>query len=298
MRIALRDVRLYVDVSGPALVPEMQEMRERPTIVTVHGGPGLDHSVMKVGVADLADHAQLIYYDQRGHGRSDHDDESAWNLTTWATDLRDLCDALGLTRPIVLGSSFGGFVAAAYAGLFPDHPGGVILANTTGGRLDQETSIETFRRIGGDEAADVMAWDAEELSEESGAAFERVCLPLFSARPGFPEELAESMARSIVTTDVNLHFNRALKSGDELDPWSLFDRVTCPVLVLAGTDDPVCTMNVVEDMVSALSAANVRHIPLQGARHMIFRDAPKETVGAVLAFAREVARRHTPTSDS
>jgi proline iminopeptidase len=294
----LKDVALYVDVSGPALVPDGHQMRERPTIVTVHGGPGFDHSNMKAALADLGEHAQLIYYDQRGHGRSDRADESTWNLTSWATDLRDLCDALGISRPVVLGSSFGGFVAAAYAGLFPDHPAGVILANTTGGRLDDEVSIETFRRIGGDEAAEVMAWDARELTEESGAAFDRVCLPLFSARPGFAEELAASMARSIVTTEVNLHFARALKSGDELDPWSLFDRVRCPVLVLAGTDDPICTINVVNDMVTALASSEVRYVRLEGARHAIFRDAPEQTVAAVLDFVREVQGRHAPASDN
>src|SRR4051812_4214390 len=122
MRITVRDVALYVDASGPATVPDGDEMRERPTIVTVHGGPGLDHSVLKVALAGLGDQAQLIYYDQRGHGRSDRAQQSTWNLMTWATDLRDLCDALGINSPVVLGSSFGGFVAGAYAGLFPDHP--------------------------------------------------------------------------------------------------------------------------------------------------------------------------------
>ena len=289
MQVSLRDTRLYVDVSGPALVPEGNVMRERPTIVTVHGGPGLDHSGMKVALADLGDHAQLIYYDQRGHGRSDMADESTWNLTTWATDLRDLCDALGVDRPVVLGSSFGGFVAAAYAGLFPDHPGGVILANTTGGRMDTAASIETFRRLGGDEAAEVMAWDARELSEESGEAFNRVCMPLFSAREGFRDELEAAMARTIMTTEVNLYFNRRLSGGEELDPWSLFEHVTCPVLVLAGTDDPICTLNVVDDMVGAMPSDKVRYVGLRGARHAIFRDAPEEAVAAVLAFAREVA---------
>jgi pimeloyl-ACP methyl ester carboxylesterase len=101
--------------------------------VAVHGGPGLDHINMKAGLAPLADSLQLLFYDQRGHGRSDHGTAGSWNLRTWADDLRRLCDALGLARPVVLGSSFGGFVALAYAGLFPAHPGGIILANTTGG---------------------------------------------------------------------------------------------------------------------------------------------------------------------
>jgi hypothetical protein len=51
----------------------------------------------------------------------------------------------------------GGFVALTYAALFPDHPGGIILANTTGGQLDHQASIEIFRRLGGYEAAHIAA---------------------------------------------------------------------------------------------------------------------------------------------
>ena len=54
----------------------------------------------------------------------------------------------GLRKPVVLGSSFGGFVALTYAALFPDHPGGVILASTTGGHQDQHRVIEAFGRLG------------------------------------------------------------------------------------------------------------------------------------------------------
>lgn len=288
MRVHLRDIELFYDVSGPSLVPDGERMAERPTIVVVHGGPGLDHTTMRTALDLLAEHSQLVFYDQRGHGRSDRGESAGWNLRTWASDLKELCDALGLEKPIILGSSFGGFVAAAYAGLFPEHPGGVILANTTGGRLDVPAAVETFRRIGGQEAADVARRDFEELGEDTGAAFDRVCVPLFSSRPGFPEELALGMARAISTVDVNLHFNRALAGGRELDPWSLFDRVVCPVLVLAGTDDPVCTINLVEQMVAALSASDVRFVRLEGARHAIFRDAPQETVAAVLDFVRHV----------
>ncbi len=50
---------------------------------------------MKQALAPLADDVQIIFYDQRGHGRSDHSSAEFWNLPTWADDLRRLCDALG-----------------------------------------------------------------------------------------------------------------------------------------------------------------------------------------------------------
>ena len=132
MRISLGDVSLWFDVSGPSVIPQGDTTVERPVLVAVHGGPGLDHLTVKSALGPLAEDFQVVYFDLRGHGRSDHSSAEFWNMRTWADDLRRLCDALGLRKPVVLGSSFGGFVALSYAALFPDHPGGVILASTTG----------------------------------------------------------------------------------------------------------------------------------------------------------------------
>ena len=286
MRIDLGDVNLWFDVSGPSVVPRDDTAVERPTLVAVHGGPGLDHINTKPGLAPLAESVQVLFYDQRGHGRSDHSTAGFWNLRTWADDLRRLCDALGLTRPVVLGSSFGGFVALTYAGLFPGHPGGIILANTTGGRTDDRRSVEMFRRLGGDEAAAVAERDFAELTEESAAEFNRVCLPLFSSKPGYAEETRQQIARSIQTIDVNLHYFR--HEAPRFDPWSVLPGISCPVLILAGEDDPICPLPVVEDLARQLPAGTTRLVRLPGARHAIFRDRPDLAFPAVEEFIRQI----------
>ena len=289
MRVRVRDGGLWFDVSGPSLVVAGGEVLERPTLVTVHGGPGFDHTWMKAALGPLTESAQLVFYDQRGHGRSDYGTSDQWNLRSWATDLRDLCDVLGLAHPVVLGSSFGGFVVATYAAMFPDHPGGIVLSNTTGGRADHALSIEVFRRIGGDEAAAVARRDFEEITEESAEAFNRVCLPLFSARPGYAEENQRRLRLSVRTTDVNLHYWR--NEAGRMDPWSLLDQVRCPVLVIAGEDDPMCPMPIVEELAGQLtSVSDVELLRLPDARHAVFRDAPQTAFPAVLRFLDQ----HTP----
>lgn len=286
MRISLGDVGLWFDVSGPSVLPQGDTTVERPTVVAVHGGPGLDHINMKAGLAPLAQQVQVVYYDQRGHGRSDHSTAEFWNLRTWADDLRRLCDALGLAKPVVLGGSFGGFVALTYAGLFPGHPGGVILANTTGGRFDHQRSVEIFRRLGGDEAAAVADRGFTELTEESEAEFNHVCLPLYSCRPGYTEESRQGHARSIKTTEVNLHYFR--HEAPRFDPWSVLATITCPVLILAGEDDPMCPLPVVEELASQLPAKTTRLVRLPRARHQIFRDRPDLAFPAIEDFIRHV----------
>ena len=127
MRVSVGDCRLYVDVEGLGLVPDGSAMRERPTLVLLHGGPGADHTAFKPGFGALADVAQIVYYAHRGQGRSDRSTPDRWNLDRWADDLVALCDALGIIEPVVCGMSFGAVVALHYAVRHPGHVARLIL---------------------------------------------------------------------------------------------------------------------------------------------------------------------------
>lgn len=286
MRISLGDVSLWFDVSGPSVIPHGDTTVERPVLVTVHGGPGLDHMTVKSALQPLADDLQVVYFDLRGHGRSDRGSAESWNMRTWADDLRRLCDALGLRQPVILGSSFGGDVALTYAGLFPDHPGGVILANTTGGHYDQQSVIEAFGRLGGSEAASVMQRIYADPDGDHQAEFNRVCYPLYSAGPDWAEESRRFLARMIRNPDLALHYRR--HEAPSFDPWSLTGAVRCPVLVLAGEDDPVCPLPVAEELAGRLPADTTRLVRLPAARHTLFRDRPDLAFPAVKAFVAEI----------
>ena len=293
MRISLGDVSLWFDVSGPSVIAHGATTVERPVLVAVHGGPGLDHMTVKSALGPLADDVQVLYFDLRGHGRSDRSSAESWNLRTWADDLRRLCDALGLRKPVVLGSSFGGDVALTYAALFPSHPGAVILANTTAGRRDEPRVIEAFGRLGGPEAAGIVqriyAGDGEGLQAE----FDRVCHPVYSAAPGWAEESRQFLARMIRNPDVAKYYND--HEAPAFDPWSLLHAVQCPVLVLVGEDDPVCPLPVVEQLVSRLPRETTHFVSLPGARHTIFRDRPDLAFPALKDFLSHITKAHPAT---
>ena len=116
MRIAIDpSCRLYVDAAGPELVPDGAKLRKLPTLILLHGGPGFDHAGFRAYFPRFQDIAQVLYYDHRGMGRSDRGTSEQWNLAQWGLDLAGLIDQLGIERPIILGQSFGGFVALEYA---------------------------------------------------------------------------------------------------------------------------------------------------------------------------------------
>ena len=68
MRVLVNGVHLFFDVEGASLVPDGPSMREKATLLLLHGGPGFDHSIYKPAYSSLADRAQVIYPDHRGNG--------------------------------------------------------------------------------------------------------------------------------------------------------------------------------------------------------------------------------------
>src|SRR3954454_10742501 len=142
MRVAVNGTRLWFDVEGAALEPSGPTMRERPTLLLVHGGPGTyDHSYFKPSFGELAADLQVVYLDLRGHGRSDWPDATNFTFEQCADDVRAFCDAVGLERPIVLGHSMGGFVAMLYGDRHPGHASGLIVVGTNA-RFDLERLVE------------------------------------------------------------------------------------------------------------------------------------------------------------
>src|SRR5688572_1928036 len=98
-----------------ALVPEGAVMRERPTALLSHGGPGGDHTGLKARYGKLAEKMQLVYFDHRGQGRSARGDPRKYTLDENVEDLEALRRYLGLGPVVSLGTSYGGVVAMAHA---------------------------------------------------------------------------------------------------------------------------------------------------------------------------------------
>src|SRR5512138_3357398 len=203
MHVLVNGVRLFVDVLGPKVVASGPAATERPTVVALHGGP-FDHQCILDLVAPLVDLAQVVVYDHRGCGRSEAGDPGLWTVEQWGDDVYGLCEALGIERPIVIGHSFGGFVAQAYATCHPGHQGALGLL-CTGPRLDRAVSREGFRRQGGAPAADAFDAFADNPGPEGGAGFMQLCLPLYTVKRTVDWEM---MARSRVNFDLQFGFFR------------------------------------------------------------------------------------------
>ena len=88
---------------------------DAPRLLVLHGGPGASHDYMLPQMLALADEYRLIFYDQRGGGRSRSDDPSPVTWMTHVADLAALVRELSLEPLTLVGYSWGGLLAMLYA---------------------------------------------------------------------------------------------------------------------------------------------------------------------------------------
>src|SRR2546430_5408039 len=86
-----------------------------PSVVVLHGGPGAHHDYLLPQYDRLAHGRTLLYYDQRGGGRSPVPRDTPVGWREHVADLEALRDHWGLDRVALLGYSWGGLLALLYA---------------------------------------------------------------------------------------------------------------------------------------------------------------------------------------
>lgn len=270
MRLKIRNTVLFFDIEGAKFVPDGEVMREKPTLLLLHGGPGFDHSTFKPFFSRFADIAQVVYLDFRGDGRSDLDEPKNWTLDQWSDDVKAFCDALEIRNPIVLGQSFGGFVAMEYAIKYPKHPSKLILSSTAA-RTNLPGKLDAFERVGGQEVRDMaqLAW--ENPNEENLTNYMKICFPLYC--PNDLDPLA--MIRVILKPEITNHFSAVSKELLTYDYRDRLSKIQCPTLITVGGQDPITPVGDSEEILAHLAdgIGALEIFPDSG--HCVERDNPE-----------------------
>src|SRR3954471_13422691 len=202
MRARVRDTEIYFDVEGAALVPDGRRMAERPTAFLLHGGPGGDHSGFKPAFSPLAERMQLVYVDHRGQGRSARGPKETYTLDNNVDDLEALRQYLGLGQIVVIGVSYGGMVALAYASRYPESVSHLVAIVTAPNRrfLDRAREIVEERGTDAQKAMADILWRGAFENEEQLRDYYEVMGPLYSLRFNL-EEARERRQRGISSVD-------------------------------------------------------------------------------------------------
>jgi pimeloyl-ACP methyl ester carboxylesterase len=285
MLVCVGDINLFVEVVGTRLDATAQEVVERPTVIMLHGGPNWDHMTLLPGFSPLADVAQLVFYDHRGLGRSGVSSQEHWTLRQWALDLKRLLDQLGIVKPILLGQSFGGFVAQEFATTWPDDYAALILSSTAA-RFDLEEAVASFTTIGGGEIGRLARAYYTAPTKEEGERFRRETMLHYTVNRMPIGTLSRDKP------DVRDHFFSEAGDAHRIDYRASLGRLTAPTLVIGGEEDPVTTARACRELGASFAQGVAETIVLERCGHGPTRDRPEVALPILRDFIRRIPAAH------
>lgn len=261
------------------------------TVVVLHGGPGLSMAYFAEDLEPLAERLTLIFYDQRGAGRSTLvSDSAALAAPVFAEDLEAVRRHFGLERMTLLGHSWGATVSAVYSERYPDRVGRLVLVGPT--PPQRARLVEAFQAMqaGRDTAAlreMVERWEAW-MADPGDADLCRAYMVLWfepfyadasdaeRSRGDFCAGSPGSLENKVNSVDV--YTEAALGDWD----WRETIRtLPAPTLVIHGTEDPL-PLDAAREWAAQMPDA--RLLVLDGVGHFPYLEAPDAFFPAVEQF--------------
>jgi proline iminopeptidase len=119
----------FVDANGVLIYYEA--MGKGEPLLIVHGGPGASHDYFLPYLLPLARTNRVIFIDERGSGKSEKlEDPKGYTVENMVEDVEAVRDHLGLGKISLLGHSYGGVIAQAYAFKYQANLSHLILGST------------------------------------------------------------------------------------------------------------------------------------------------------------------------
>lgn len=263
-------------------------------VIVIHGGPGMDHTTLEADLIPLTRHHRVIYYDQRGGGRSTLPADAALlTIDHHVRDLEALRRHLRLEKVTLLAHSFGPAIAAQYAIHHPERVERMIFLGPIPPRKGQ--FFEDFGSALGERLTPEQRRRAEELQKQlaTSADVSAVCRQYWAIMT--PPRLAKSMPASVVKADLCAGPAEAIRYGltktnpatfGSLGDWNWtadLARVTAPTLIIHGEEDAI-PMAMVSEWVTALPDARI--IRLANAAHFPHAEQPAVVFPAIETFLK------------
>lgn len=251
-----------INVNGIQLAYERRG--EGTPLVLLHGYP-LDHHLWDEVVPLLEKTFDLILPDLRGFGQSTTVD-SAYTMDDLASDIAGLLDQLGIQKTAIAGHSMGGYVALAFARLYPERVLGLALVSS------QVLPDPPDRKEG-------RYKSAAEVSENGIESVVATMTPKFTSN-----EILQAFARASMERQQPAAYVGALQAmAERMDSTPLLSSFQFPVILIHGEADALIPIDRAREVKVALPQAYLAEIP--GAGHMPMMEAPEKTAEALKHLA-------------
>jgi len=268
-------------------------------LLLLHGGPGADHSDFLPALKPLAKCCQLILIDERGSGRSERlANPRGYTLDHMVEDIERVRRHYGFPRLVVLGHSFGGILAQAYAVRHPRRILGLVLAGTgsSAGCINRDFRAIRKRlpaalraRLARHEKAGIFQADGAYTNAYAAASACAIAPYLYAKTPPkrfkHPPPLGMEALRELWVRRSDFRIDGNLKGFDFTDSLA---RVKAPALVVIGDRDLVSTATA---EVTRASLTRATLVVMAECAHMMYIDQTARFNRLLAAFLELCAAR-------
>jgi len=288
----------YVDANGVFIY--YKAVGTGPILLVLHGGPGASHDYFLPYLLPLMRTRRLVFIDERGSGRSQKlQDPSGYTIENMVEDVEAVRKSLNLGRVALLGHSYGGALAQAYALKYQQNLTRLILASTwSSTKKFNQVFVKMKEKMAPELRARIDAAEKQGLfghgkpyeknrytTDYEIAAWGEGYFPyLYQNRPdpNYDPVAAGAMAwdlyRQMWGSDGEFVITGNLKSVEYTDRLA---TLTVPTLLLVGDHDEI-DPELSRDMQAKIEGSQLVVLPKAG--HMTFVDQPDLFVKAVEEF--------------
>lgn len=255
------DIRMYYEVHGHG---------EPLLLITGLGGHSLDWGWLLPEM--LAEHYQVVIYDNRGAGRSDQP-QGPYSIKQMAQDTVGLMDAIGLKRSHIFGVSMGGMIAQEVALDYPERVEKLVLGCTMAGgasQVEPAPEVEAYLHP----RSDLSILGAMWWSAPAGYSPEFIC--------AHPEIVERKIQVNLAYPSRLDAYEAQLSAFKAYDSHARLQSIKADTLVLTGERDILIPPE--NSRILAERIPGARRQVIDGAGHLFWISHPEETFEAVRAF--------------
>jgi len=281
----------YVEAGGGARLFYRLLGSGPDTLLMIHGGPGLTMDYFLDDLAPLAEHHALLFYDQRGTGRSSLvSDSISLDAQRFVEDVEAIRKHFGIGRLTLFGHSWGSAVVAHYAMSYPEHLKRIIIVGAL--PLQQYQLTEAFKQLEMKRDSNTLK-RMRELREArlKDPGNSEVCLAYYTLwfQPFYGNQSTSNRSKGNFCAGTMESRRNKMASVDKftmasLGQWdwrSSLSQVKVPALVIHGTLDPL-PLEGAKGWASVLQ--NSQLLLLDGVGHFPYLEVPHQFFEAVNLF--------------
>ena len=246
----------------------------KPPMVLLHGLRG--HARVWEDVAEsLCGDFHVYSVDQRGRGDTDHAPGGDYSTDAFVADVAGFVDAIGLDKFVLFGHSMGGRNSMAFAGKYPE-------------RLEALCIVDIGPKIepaGGNRITEELRNLPPQFDSFEAALAHVQTGNRFASEPVMRRRLT-GQTQTLPDGNLGWKFDPAIReqringtAAPAVDLWPALEKITCPTLVVRGTETDLLTRETAQQMIDTLAQGSL--VEIERAGHMVFEDNPADFIAAV-----------------